>query len=282
MGEIKKGKQGGPREFVFFSDNCSGQNKNKAIAGMYRHAILSQDIDQITHYYLEAGHTQNEGDSMHSVIEKASRRVNIYSPMQWYTLASSAKKSGSSYSVNEMEGFMLDFKKLGEEYCKNLREAFSLKTLQWQKVRALRVKKSSPHVLFVKYAFAEDDFIPFVDRSYSQETLSHLVTVELLPIDNESTVSKAKKDDLLYMCRELIIPKDYHQFYEALVIEKSNDNNDKENAVESDAPKSHSQQSTTRKRKRDAQVEETSTKKLLRTIPKKANTSTGKKRSVSC
>ena len=60
---------------------------------MYMHAsaIRSLPVERISHYYLEAGHTQNEGDSMHAVIERASKHVNIYTPMQWYTLASSAK-----------------------------------------------------------------------------------------------------------------------------------------------------------------------------------------------
>ena len=141
---------------------------------------------------------------MHAVIEKASKRANIFSPVQWYTLASTAKKSGSPYAVNEMEGLMMDFKLLGEAYCKNLHEAVSRKVPQWQKIRAIRVEKDSPHFLFVKYAFDEESFIPFVDRSSDSELYE---AVNLLPIGSESTVSKAqlvkqKKDDLLSMCRE--------------------------------------------------------------------------------
>jgi len=83
------------------------------------HAMRSLNVFRITHYYLEAGHTQNEGDYMHAVIEKASKRANVFNPAQWYTLASTAKKVGSSYVVNDMEGIMMEFKLLGEAYCKN-------------------------------------------------------------------------------------------------------------------------------------------------------------------
>ena len=105
------------KEFVFFSDNCAGQNKNKAIAGMYMHAVRTFNIDRISHHYLEPGQTQNERDSMHALVERTSKRVNVYTPMQWYTLAQSAKKTGNPYVVSEMEGHMKNFKELGDKYC---------------------------------------------------------------------------------------------------------------------------------------------------------------------
>jgi len=53
---------------------------------------------------------------MHAVIERACKHVNVglYTLLQWYTLASSAKKSGRFYTVTEMEGHMKDFKELAE------------------------------------------------------------------------------------------------------------------------------------------------------------------------
>ena len=202
-------------EFVFFTDNCGGQNKNKTMAAMYLHAVRTLSVERISHYYLEAGHTQNEGDSMHAVIERASKHVNVYTPVQWYTLASSAKKSGSSYTVTEMEGHMKDFKALGESYCKRLQEAVSLKSPEWHKIKALMVEKQSPHVLFVKYSHEESSFIPFVNTTANNQS-----DLSLSALENVSTVSKAKKDDLLYMCNQLIIPKDYHSFYSLLALDK--------------------------------------------------------------
>jgi len=78
------------KEFVFFSDICGGQNKNRPVAAMYAVATLS--VDRISHYFLERGHTENERDSVHSTIERAARRVNIYTPMPWYTVVASAKR----------------------------------------------------------------------------------------------------------------------------------------------------------------------------------------------
>ena len=44
-------------------------------------------------------------------------------------------------------------------------------------------------------------------------------SLSVLP--NESTVTKQKTDDLVFMRREMIIPKDYHSFYSLLSLEKS-------------------------------------------------------------
>ena len=65
-------------EFSLFSDNCGGQNKNKTMAATFHYIVRSLKVDVITHYFLERGRTQNEGDSLHSVIECATKRTNIY------------------------------------------------------------------------------------------------------------------------------------------------------------------------------------------------------------
>ena len=75
---ILKHHQSGIKEFAFFSDNCLGQNKNKAIVAMYLDAVRKLDIS-IFYYYMEKGHTLIKGDSLHANIKKASKNVNIYS-----------------------------------------------------------------------------------------------------------------------------------------------------------------------------------------------------------
>lgn len=49
-------------DIIFYSDNCSGQNKNKFIACLYLYASLVLNINTIRHKFLIVGHTQNEGD----------------------------------------------------------------------------------------------------------------------------------------------------------------------------------------------------------------------------
>ena len=80
----------GSTEFSLFSDSCGEQNKNKTMAATSHHIVRSLKVDVITHYFLEKGRTQNESESVHSVIECATKRTNIYEPSQWYTLVALA------------------------------------------------------------------------------------------------------------------------------------------------------------------------------------------------
>lgn len=81
---------------IFYSDNCCGQNKNKYIATLYLYAVSHLNIASITHKFLIRGHTQNEADSVHSLIEREVKKNlksgPIYSPHQYVTLIKNAKK----------------------------------------------------------------------------------------------------------------------------------------------------------------------------------------------
>lgn len=69
------------KDVIFYSDNCVGQNKNKMVVSMYLYAVQKTQVKSITHKFLTVGHTQNEGDSMHSVIEKAKKRARKSGPI---------------------------------------------------------------------------------------------------------------------------------------------------------------------------------------------------------
>lgn len=62
-------------DIVFYSDNCSGKHKNKSIVSLYLYASLLLNINTICHKFLIVGHAQNEGVSMHSVIENQKQLV---------------------------------------------------------------------------------------------------------------------------------------------------------------------------------------------------------------
>ena len=61
----------------FFSDCCSGQNRNRIVAVALLHVLNSQDssisINEIEQNFLEPGHTSMEVDSMHSSIESSKK-----------------------------------------------------------------------------------------------------------------------------------------------------------------------------------------------------------------
>lgn len=89
-------------EIKFYSDNCFGQQKNKFIMGMYLYAVQKFKIKSITHKCLIRGYIQNEGNNVHSVIEKSIKQAlksgPIYIPIDYVRLIRSAKKkTGNPY-----------------------------------------------------------------------------------------------------------------------------------------------------------------------------------------
>jgi len=75
--------------------------------------------------------------------------------------------------------------------------------------------------------------------SLCSDSDSTIVTPNLKKLENESTFSAAKKKDMFWMVDELIISKDYHQFYRDLSVigseERSTDDSDTGTAVVVDA-----------------------------------------------
>lgn len=96
--EVSTSNPDGAVEIVFYSDNCVGQQKNRYILTMYIYALMTNtNIKSITHKFLLMGHTQNEGDSAHSVIERQVKRAlksgPIFTPTEYVALIKSAKKN---------------------------------------------------------------------------------------------------------------------------------------------------------------------------------------------
>lgn len=90
------------------------------------------------HKYLIAGHTQNEGDSAHSVIERQIKRARtagpIYLPEQYYALIRTAKKGGKPYTVNEVSHRdFYDVKQLSSDLGVKIDCITEIKTLKVEK-----------------------------------------------------------------------------------------------------------------------------------------------------
>ena len=94
------------KHVVFYSDNCSGQQKNQFMLAAYIFALRKFDLNSITHKFLIKGHTQNEGDSVHSLIERKTKQAlksgPIYTPEGLVSLIRTAKRTGEPFSVNEL------------------------------------------------------------------------------------------------------------------------------------------------------------------------------------
>ena len=90
-----------------FSDNCSGQNRNRFTAFVLWYARKYFNITRIAHRFLEKGHTGKENDSIHVILGSATHRIEPYTPEQWFAAVRGVGTSKQRYRVKEM--FAEDF-----------------------------------------------------------------------------------------------------------------------------------------------------------------------------
>lgn len=220
---ISKYKDQGIDEFRFWSDNCVGQNRNRVVYAMYLYAAALYQIT-IHHCFLEVGHTQNEGDSVHALIEKTAKNKLIYSPSEWFCLVRWAKQHGKPYIVEELQYTdFLNFKQ--KSIIKgNWSKSTNGDKVQWNKIKEIYVKPEEPYKLFYKYDLDTEDYHILTVKTFTRrQRANNIDSIDQL-YPSSVPIPKAKKDDLLSMCQSQIIPSTYHNFFNSLPVINNNDN----------------------------------------------------------
>lgn len=99
----------GVNQFRFLSDNCGGQNRNQFVFFFYALFSAKHSVD-VTHSFLVKGHTQNEGDSVHSVIERSLKKRTLFTPCQIYESIKNARKRKPYHVIEVGVEDLYDFK----------------------------------------------------------------------------------------------------------------------------------------------------------------------------
>ena len=206
------------KQFVCtFSDNCAGQNKSRFTVVTFLKALAETKIETIEHYYLEKGHTQNENDSVHSTIERAARKIPVYTPDQWCSVVRTARKNGQPYVVHEMvPGRFSDFKCLTNSF-----RNFSVNTrgekVNWLKICRLRFIKSQLHTVQYAYSYS-GDYMQLDLLQKHRGTKPDIKVIKLATLPSSSHMSRTKYNDLISLCSDKhnLIPEQYHSFYRNL------------------------------------------------------------------
>lgn len=208
----------GAKEFRFWSDNCAGQNRNRIVFAFYTYAAKKYKIT-IVHRFLERGHTQNEADSVHALIERNAKNKLIYTPAQWFALVRWSKVKPPNYTVIEMSFTdFYNYKVLldGRNWAKNTKN----QKISWTKIREVQVVSNEPYILNYRYSFEEDNVMNLLTKKgYSSRRKNHsLLDTEVLEqcYTDHLPITLAKFNDLLSLCQGRIIPQEYHTFYQQL------------------------------------------------------------------
>lgn len=213
----------GIEEVEFFADGCPGQNKNSILPSMMLAFIEgAKSIKSIRQYFFEAGHGQSEGDSMHSVVERAIQQVGeIMLPAQLACICRMARSRPRSYTVITVKtADIMDWKTYSQRRgVLRVRSSEGSQVIDWTKFRALQVTKRGQDAIGFKYSHLEDgfDFISLTSRR--RGTDDEDVDVEPLYRMGNPKLSQGKYTDLMTLCTgdtAVISHPEYQAFYRML------------------------------------------------------------------
>lgn len=195
---MKVGK--GTKKFVFYSDAPTSQNRNRMIWSMYRHAAAKYQVD-ITHRYLESGHSYSEADSMHARIEQEADMKEIFTPDQWVDLMKGAKQNPPAYEVNRLENAkVLNLHHFVEK--ENWRLDVNKKQVYWSRVREV-----------IKYNFSEE--LTEVKIKSRDGGEIDMASIQFPPVfTGRISLKENKKKDIQTMMSKRAIPSQYHHVYQ--------------------------------------------------------------------
>ena len=108
------------QEINFFSDTFGGQQRNSNFSMMCLFSVQNFPLKIINHKYFESGHSQMEGDSVHSTIERATKNLDVYTPNDWCSAVRMAKRTEPRYEVIEANtSDVFAFKSIADEFFVN-------------------------------------------------------------------------------------------------------------------------------------------------------------------
>ncbi|XP_053395869.1 uncharacterized protein LOC128556009 [Mercenaria mercenaria] len=209
----------GIQSVITYSDNCAGQNKNRNFLSMMWLSLRLFHFENISHKFLEKGHTMNENDSVHSSIEKSLKNVPLYTTSQLVTGIQMARRR-NPYIVKEMgPSDFYDFSVVAD-HIRNLRVDTQGNKLRWTEIRCISFNMDMPDTAVIKYDF--DGPVVFVNLmpSLRHKPVSVPKLHFLYENGNRPTIPRNKYTDLVRLCDRNIIPPPYQAFYRSLPVSK--------------------------------------------------------------
>ncbi|CAG2233093.1 unnamed protein product [Mytilus edulis] len=105
---------------------------------------------------------------------------------------------------------------------RSMEKKFSGETINWLKVKWIRVTKENPGSVFFNNGFDPENFMEAKFQSSSLRGRKKKTgNIKLSPLyESKLQISAAKKADLLSLCKSGVIPTTYHSYYESLPVGK--------------------------------------------------------------
>lgn len=170
-------------------------------------------LNSITHKFLIAGHTQNEGDSVHSVIEKQIKRSlksgPIYVPSQYVQIIKEAKKTGEPLRVNELShNDFISLKSLISDMGITLNNKIKISD-----VKMMTIAKDRPNIFKYKTSYTDTEWS---EGNLLSRNKRLTIPDTKLAYTTKIPIKDNKKTDLITLLRNNHIPSFYADFFNNL------------------------------------------------------------------
>lgn len=213
----------------FFSDRCGGQNNNRMVIIAAAESFDDNDLDMLTLNYLASGHSQNENDNAHSVIETAVRKKKIYTLDQWETAIQMAFQKNSVEMIVLNHKDIIDFKnaKAFPEYANLLSDKISEgdrklskeNKIYWSRIMQIKFMKEEPGKMFFKYNYNDPDFkFATIRQARQTRRKKNVSSINAFKYHCPVGISDEKKKDMLKLCDRNLIPAHHRRFYADLPV----------------------------------------------------------------
>lgn len=159
---------------------------------------------------LDTTYTQNEGDNVHSLIEKEVKRYiksgPIYTPDQYKYCVNKKckKKTGNPFKVQELSyDFLIDLKSLNDQWGYNFNED-ERKTVLWNDIKVIKFLKNEPFTFFFKTLYSQEDF-RLVNMRNKRKRMSSLEDVSVSVFTGKIKLTQSKRKGLNELLRKNLI-----------------------------------------------------------------------------
>ncbi|KAE8737783.1 hypothetical protein FOCC_FOCC016751 [Frankliniella occidentalis] len=225
---IDKLVQKGHKEITLYSDNCSGQNKNRYIFAMFQLKAVLHEV-KITHRFLEPGHTHMDADTIHARIENSTRLKEILDFEDWVQAITEAKETLPAYNVVRLKQSMIfDWKHLVS--LQNWNKDMKGQVIKWKKVREVSIDGREGNLVRIRYDL--DGEICTLSPNRVGRPVNLKTYQPPRNYDGPIPLQASKREHIQEFCDTLAIPLDKQEFYQNVLAGTVDDNGDDLSEVE--------------------------------------------------
>ena len=166
---LRKAKSDGKKKIHLFADRCGGQNNNRMVIIALHEMFKKETFEELTLNFFVSGHSQNENDNAHSVIETTARKHTIYTLAQWETAIQFAfKKNPVEQSLlNHQDVINFQSKEAYPDYADLLTDKVHVNDVKlpkkeskvyWSKIMRIKFSGENREKMMFKYHYGDDEW----------------------------------------------------------------------------------------------------------------------------